>query len=69
MPQGGRADGTVFKVVVNHEERYSIWPAERETPAEGWRDAGKRGTKAECQRFIDKMSTEKRTKGRQQRGG
>ena len=23
---------TTYKVVVNHEEQYSIWPAERENP-------------------------------------
>ena len=36
-----------YKVVVNDEEQYSIWPADRENPA-GWRDAGKQGTKDEC---------------------
>jgi len=32
----------VYRVVVNHEEQYSIWPADREIP-KGWRDAGKSG--------------------------
>jgi MbtH protein len=32
----GREDNTVYRVVVNHEEQYSIWPAEREN-ALGWR--------------------------------
>ena len=36
-----------FKVVVNPEEQYSIWPAGREN-APGWSDAGKRGSKEEC---------------------
>ena len=40
-------DKTVYKVVVNHEEQYSIWPAEKEN-ALGWKDAGKSGTKQEC---------------------
>jgi len=40
-----------FKVVFNHEEQYSIWPAHRQTPL-GWRDAGKVGTKNECLRHI-----------------
>jgi MbtH-like protein len=35
-----KEDTTIYKVVVNHEEQYSIWPAERENPL-GWRDAGK----------------------------
>ena len=40
-----------YKVVVNHEEQYSIWPAEREN-ALGWRDAGSSGTKEECLAYI-----------------
>ncbi len=35
-------DTTIYKVVVNHEEQYSIWPADREN-ALGWHDAGKIG--------------------------
>lgn len=47
------ADSTRFKVVVNHEEEYSIWPAERENPI-GWRDAGTIGSKTECLAYIRK---------------
>ncbi len=39
-----RADNTIYKVVINHEEQYSIWPADRENPL-GWKDAGKTGPK------------------------
>jgi MbtH protein len=42
-----REDTTIYKAVVNHEEQYSIWRADRENPL-GWRDAGKVGLKAEC---------------------
>jgi MbtH protein len=42
-----REDKTIYKVVVNHEEQYSIWPAHRENPL-GWNDAGKSGLKDEC---------------------
>jgi MbtH protein len=46
-------DGTQhYKVVINHEEQYSIWPAEQENPP-GWRDQGARGTKAECLAHIE----------------
>ena len=44
-------DGQLYKVVVNHEEQYSIWPADRENSL-GWQDAGKTGTKAECLDYI-----------------
>jgi MbtH protein len=48
-----------YKVVVNHEEQYSIWPAAREN-ALGWRDAGKVGKKAECLEYIDAVWTDLR---------
>ena len=35
-------DSTIYKVVVNHEEQYSIWFADRENPP-GWREVGKQG--------------------------
>jgi uncharacterized protein YbdZ (MbtH family) len=40
-------DQIVYKVVISHEEQYSIWPADRENPS-GWRDVGKHGPKQEC---------------------
>lgn len=40
-----------LKVVVNQDEQYSIWPAERQPPL-GWREAGKTGAKDECLAFI-----------------
>jgi MbtH protein len=55
----GREDTTNYKVVVNHEEQYSIWPAHREN-ALGWRDAGKSGTKDECLEHIKEMWTDMR---------
>jgi MbtH protein len=52
-------DTTEYKVVVNHEEQYSIWPAQREN-ALGWRDAGKSGSKAECLAWIRDVWTDMR---------
>ena len=52
-------DLTTYKVVLNHEEQYSIWPADRENPL-GWSDAGKSGTKAECLAFIKEVWTDMR---------
>lgn len=54
-----REDTTVYKVVVNHEEQYSIWPANRENPM-GWSDAGCSGTKAECMAWIQEVWTDMR---------
>jgi MbtH protein len=50
-------DRTVYKVVVNDEEQYSVWPADRELPA-GWHDAGKSGTKAECLAHVEQVWTD-----------
>ncbi|MDZ7269353.1 MAG: MbtH family protein [candidate division KSB1 bacterium] len=44
----------LYKVVINHEEQYSIWPADREN-ALGWRDAGCTGSKAECLAYIEQV--------------
>jgi len=52
-------DNTIYRVVVNHEEQYSIWPADKETPR-GWRDAGKSGTKAQCLAYIKEIWTDMR---------
>ena len=54
-----KEDNTIYKVVMNHEEQYSIWPAEREN-ALGWKDAGKVGTKAECLAYIKDVWTDMR---------
>jgi MbtH protein len=52
-------DMTIYNVVVNHEEQYSIWPAHREIPL-GWRDVGKSGLKAECLAYIEEVWTDMR---------
>ena len=52
-------DGIIYKVVINHEEQYSIWPADRENPL-GWQDAGKQGSKAECLTYIKDVWTDMR---------
>lgn len=52
-------DSIVYKVVLNHEEQYSIWPVDRENP-NGWRDEGMSGSKEECLSHIDKVWTDMR---------
>jgi MbtH protein len=52
-------DNTIYKVVINAEEQYSIWPADREDPL-GWKDAGKSGSKQECLRYIQDVWTDMR---------
>lgn len=47
------------RVVVNHEEQYSILPVGQEIPA-GWRDAGLQGAKSECLAMIGEVWTDMR---------
>lgn len=54
-----REDNAIYKVVLNHEEQYSIWPAEREN-ALGWTDEGTTGTKQECLTRIKEVWTDMR---------
>lgn len=54
-----KEDNRIYKVVVNHEEQYSIWPADRENPL-GWTDAGRTGTRAECLAYIEEVWTDMR---------
>jgi len=59
MDRDEREDTTTYKVVVNAEEQYSVWPVDREN-ALGWNDAGKSGTKAECLAYIKEVWTDMR---------
>lgn len=52
-------DTRTYVVVVNHEEQYSIWLADKEVPA-GWRPVGKPGTKAECLAYVEEVWTDMR---------
>lgn len=48
-----------YKVVINDEEQYSVWEADRENPL-GWRDEGTTGTREECLAHIDEVWTDMR---------
>jgi MbtH protein len=57
MALDDQEDTTIYKVVVNHEEQYSIWPVDQENPL-GWRDVGKNGLKSECLAYIKEVWTD-----------
>jgi MbtH protein len=59
VPNEEQEDLTVYDVVINDEEQYSIWPAHREPPL-GWRRASKQGPKAECLAYIEEVWTDMR---------
>jgi MbtH protein len=52
-------DTACFQVVMNDEDQYSIWPAERAFPR-GWRAEGMTGTRSECLAYIDRVWTDMR---------
>ena len=59
MNENEQDNGMRYKVVLNHEEQYSIWPAHLPTPS-GWRDANKDGSKTDCLRYIKEVWTDMR---------
>lgn len=48
-----------WKVVINEEEQYSIWPAKSAIPI-GWKDVGKEGSQDECLEYIKNVWTDMR---------
>ncbi|HCY85553.1 MAG TPA: MbtH family protein [Desulfobacteraceae bacterium] len=52
-------ENTIYHVVINHEEQYSIWPDGKKIP-EGWRAVGKSGLKKECLAHINEVWTDMR---------
>jgi MbtH protein len=52
-------DEQIYKVVVNHEEQYSIWRADRPNPP-GWNDEGTRGPREDCLAHIERIWTDMR---------
>lgn len=48
-----------YRVVVNEEEQYSIWPAGRDLPG-GWRAESFEGSEEDCITHIDQVWTDLR---------
>ncbi|MCZ0987156.1 MbtH family protein [Streptomyces diastatochromogenes] len=53
------SDDAVYRVVLNDEEQYSIWWADRPLPA-GWQAEGTEGAREECLARIDAVWTDMR---------
>jgi MbtH protein len=52
-------DDRTYRVVLNDEEQYSIWWADRDPPA-GWHADGTEGTKDQCLAHIGQIWTDMR---------
>ncbi len=48
-----------YRVVVNDQEQYSIWPIDQDIPA-GWSAEGTTGTKAICLERVEQVWTDMR---------
>lgn len=48
-----------YRVVINHEEQYSIWPVGRDIPS-GWTQVGESATQEECLDYIERVWTDMR---------
>lgn len=52
-------DDITYRVLVNDEDQYSLWPAHLDIPA-GWRAEGPTGTRDECSTYVDEVWTDMR---------
>ena len=53
-----------YKVVINHEEQYSILPTTQSLPR-GWKEVGKVGTSKDCLKYIEEVWTDMRPSDRE----
>ncbi|MYV99861.1 MbtH family NRPS accessory protein [Streptomyces sp. SID3343] len=61
-----QADDRVYNVVVNDEDQFSIWFADRALP-DGWREDGTSGTRQECLDHIERVWTDMRPRSVRER--
>ncbi|MDT8912924.1 MbtH family NRPS accessory protein [Amycolatopsis sp. PS_44_ISF1] len=61
-----QTDTRIYRVVMNDEEQYSIWLADRELPA-GWRAEGTEGPRDVCLEHIGAVWTDMRPRSLRER--
>jgi MbtH protein len=61
-------DTRSYRVVVNHEDQYSLWPLSRDIPA-GWQQAAMSGSREECLAYIRQHWTDMRPRSLRERMG
>lgn len=59
-------DDRTYRVVINHEEQYSIWPEGRDVP-DGWSEVGVSGPKPDCLAHIRQVWTDMRPRSLRER--
>lgn len=53
------SDNTSYRVVVNGQEQYSLWPSAKELPP-GWSDTGMSGAMDDCLAYVGEVWTDMR---------
>ena len=59
MSVDSNEDTRTYVVLVNHEEQYSLWLADKEVPL-GWSAVGQPGSKSECLEYVEQVWTDMR---------
>ncbi|WP_262506088.1 MbtH family NRPS accessory protein [Streptomyces sp. CB00271] len=59
LPVTEDQDDSAYRVVVNDEEQYALWPAGRAEPL-GWRREGTTGSRERCLRRVEEVWTDMR---------
>jgi len=54
-----RSENATYRVIINHEEQYSVWPAELDLP-KGWKTTGMKGGLSKCQNYLEEVWTDMR---------
>ncbi|MFD4628393.1 MbtH family protein [Streptomyces sp. NPDC058284] len=54
LPATDEQDGSAYRVVVNDEGQYALWPAGRADPP-GWRHEGTTGSRVRCLHRIEEV--------------
>jgi MbtH protein len=57
---------TIYKVMINHEHQYSIWPADLEAPC-GWNETGCTGNRQACLAYIAEIWADLKSLGLQKK--
>ncbi|HEX2186782.1 MAG TPA: MbtH family NRPS accessory protein, partial [Chloroflexota bacterium] len=57
MPTDATEDTRTYIVLVNHEEQYSLWLADKKIPL-GWSAVGEPGSKEECLAYVEEVWTD-----------
>jgi MbtH protein len=59
MMDKNTSNETTYRVLVNHEQQYSLWPTNLPIPA-GWSDVCVNGSREQCVEYVERVWTDLR---------